>query len=89
MIDIIYVFLKNWGKEVGENGRNIILAIDELEVSQNLTQCFNRDEYKLKEKDIFTGFWRYVEYYKFRIALCYITVNDITNSSKSNKIKLA
>ncbi|MFD3447438.1 AAA family ATPase [Microbacteriaceae bacterium 4G12] len=44
MIDIIYAFLKNRGKEVEANGRNVILAIDEPEVSQDLTHCFDQFE---------------------------------------------
>lgn len=44
MIDIIYAFLKNRGKEAEANGRNVILAIDEPEVSQDLTNCFDQFE---------------------------------------------
>lgn len=44
MIDIIYAFLRNRGKESEANGRNVILAIDEPEVSQDLTNCFDQFE---------------------------------------------
>lgn len=44
MIDIIYAFLKNRGKEDEAIGRNVILAIDEPEVSQDLTHCFDQFE---------------------------------------------
>ncbi|MCY9271992.1 ATP-binding protein [Bacillus inaquosorum] len=44
MIDIIYAFLKNRGKEEEANGRNVILAIDEPEVSQDLSHCFEQFE---------------------------------------------
>lgn len=42
MIDIIYAFLKNRGKEEEANGRNVILAIDEPEVSQDISHCFDQ-----------------------------------------------
>lgn len=44
MIDIIYAFLQNRGKEEESNGRNVILAIDEPEVSQDITHCFEQFE---------------------------------------------
>lgn len=44
LIDIIYAFLKNKGIEDEANGRNVILAIDEPEVSQDITHCFEQFE---------------------------------------------
>jgi energy-coupling factor transporter ATP-binding protein EcfA2 len=44
MIDIIYAFLKNRGREDEANGRNVILAIDEPEVSQDISHCFEQFE---------------------------------------------
>lgn len=44
LIDVIYAFLSNRGKEEESKGRNVILAIDEPEVSQDLTHCFEQFE---------------------------------------------
>lgn len=44
MIDIIYAFLKNRGREDESYGRNVILAIDEPEVSQDISHCFEQFE---------------------------------------------
>lgn len=53
LIDIIYAFLKNRGKEAESTGRNVILAIDEPEVSQDLTHCFEQFERLEKLSNIF------------------------------------
>lgn len=44
LIDIIYAFLKNRGMEEKSNGRNVILAIDEPEISQDVIHCFDQFE---------------------------------------------
>ncbi|MEI2361838.1 AAA family ATPase [Priestia megaterium] len=44
LIDIIYAFLKNRGMEEKSNGRNVILAIDEPELSQDISHCFEQFE---------------------------------------------
>ncbi|AQU80916.1 MULTISPECIES: AAA family ATPase [Planococcus] len=44
MIDVIYAFLKNKGKENESTGRNVILAIDEPEISQDISHCFEQFE---------------------------------------------
>lgn len=44
IIDIVYAFLKNRGKERESAGRNVILAIDEPEVSQDISYCFEQFE---------------------------------------------
>ncbi|MBY0202734.1 AAA family ATPase [Paenibacillus cucumis (ex Kampfer et al. 2016)] len=44
LIDIVYAFLTNRGKEDEAKGRNVILAIDEPEVSQDLSHCFEQFE---------------------------------------------
>ncbi len=44
LIDIVYAFLKNRGIEKESTGRNVILAIDEPEISQDITHCFEQFE---------------------------------------------
>ncbi|UYO06432.1 AAA family ATPase [Paenibacillus sp. PSB04] len=44
LIDIIYAFLRNRGIEEEYKGRNVILAIDEPEISQDLIHCFEQFE---------------------------------------------
>lgn len=53
LIDIIYAFLRNRGKEEESKGRNVILAIDEPEVSQDLTHCFEQFERLEKLSNMF------------------------------------
>lgn len=53
LIDIVYAFLKNRGKEEESNGKNVILAIDEPEISQDITHCFEQFERLEKLSNIF------------------------------------
>jgi len=53
LIDIIYAFLRNRGIEEEYKGRNVILAIDEPKVSQDLTHCFEQFERLEKLSNIY------------------------------------
>lgn len=53
LIDIVYAFLRNRGKEEESKGRNVILAIDEPEVSQDLNHCFDQFERLEKLSNIY------------------------------------
>lgn len=53
LIDIVYAFLKNRGKEEESKGKNVILAIDEPEISQDITHCFEQFERLEKLSNIF------------------------------------
>lgn len=53
LIDIIYAFLTHRGKEEESKGRNVIIAIDEPEVSQDLNHCFEQFERLEKLSNIY------------------------------------
>lgn len=51
ILDVIYAFLSNKGAEKEDYGRNIIFAIDEPEISQDASSCYDQFDrlYKIAE----------------------------------------